>query len=124
MVGARPEVFDEVKDLISLSAPRIVRCGEFGHASIIKIYSNILCAFHDVAVAETLCVAKKEGMDMKLVFDAIRISAGIYIFIYLYICIFIYLYIYTFIYLYIYTFLYIYISIHLYINIFIYLFSF
>jgi len=78
LVGADPEILDQrgIAELISLSAPRIVRCGEFGHATIIKIFSNILCAAHDVAIGETLCVAKKAGLDMKLVFDAMRISSG------------------------------------------------
>lgn len=76
LVGGDPEVLSRVEELIALSAPRIVRCGTFGHASIIKIFSNILCAVHDVAVGETLCVAKKAGLDMKLVFDAMRVSSG------------------------------------------------
>jgi len=77
LVGAEPEVFEgEIANLVALSAPRIVRCGTFGHATIIKIFSNILCAVHDVAVGETLCVAKKAGLDMKLVFDAMRLSSG------------------------------------------------
>ena len=76
-VGADPAVFDgQIADLVALSAPRIVRCGEFGHATIIKIFSNILCAVHDVAVGEALCVCKKAGLDMKLVFDAMRVSSG------------------------------------------------
>lgn len=77
LVGAEPEVFEgEIASLIALSAPRIVRCGKFGHATIIKIYSNILCAVQDAAVGEALCVAKKAGVDMKLMFDAMRVSAG------------------------------------------------
>ena len=77
LVGADPEVFEgEIASLVALSAPRIVRCGEFGHATIIKIFSNILCAVHDVAIGETLCVAKKAGLDMRLVFDAMRVSSG------------------------------------------------
>merc|ERR1711920_597038 len=56
--------------------PRIVRCGEFGHATIIKIFSNILCAVHDVAIGETLATCRKAGLDMKLVFDAMRVSSG------------------------------------------------
>jgi 3-hydroxyisobutyrate dehydrogenase len=77
LVGADPAVFDgKIESLVSLSAPRIVRCGEFGHATIIKIFSNILCAVHDVAVGEALCVAKKAGLDMRLVFDAMRVSSG------------------------------------------------
>jgi len=77
LVGADPKVFDgQIADLVALSAPRIVRCGEFGHATVIKIYSNVLCAVHDVAIGETLSVCKKMGLDLKLVFDAMRVSSG------------------------------------------------
>lgn len=77
LVGADPEVFEgTIASLVALSAPRIVRCGEFGHATVIKILSNILCAVHDVAVGEALCIAKKAGLDLKLVFDAMRVSSG------------------------------------------------
>ena len=77
LVGADPAIFEgQIEKLVSLSAPRIVRCGDFGHATIIKIFSNILCAAHDVAIGEALCTAKKAGLDMKLVFDAMRVSSG------------------------------------------------
>ncbi len=77
LVGADPAVFEgKIAELVALSAPRIVRCGDFGHATIIKIFSNILCAAHDVAIGETLCTARKAGLDMQLVFDAIRLSSG------------------------------------------------
>ena len=77
LIGADPAVFEgRIASLIALSAPRLVRCGQFGHATIIKIHSNILCALHDAAMGEALCVAKKAGLDMKLVFDAMRVSAG------------------------------------------------
>ena len=47
LVGADPEVFEgDIAALVALSAPRIVRCGEFGHATIIKIFRNIMqCNF-------------------------------------------------------------------------------
>jgi 3-hydroxyisobutyrate dehydrogenase len=77
LVGADPKVFEgRVASLVALSAPRLVRCGEFGHATIIKIWSNILCAVHDAHIGEVLCVCKKAGLDMKLVFDAMRVSSG------------------------------------------------
>lgn len=77
LVGADPDIFDgAIADLVALSAPRMVRCGTFGHATIIKIFSNILCAAHDVAVGEALCTAKKAGLDLQLVFDAMRLSSG------------------------------------------------
>ena len=66
-MGADPKVFDgQIADLVALSAPRIVRCGEFGHATVIKIYSNVLCAVHDVAIGETLSVCKKMGLDLQV----------------------------------------------------------
>uniref|UniRef100_A0A7S1WDH5 3-hydroxyisobutyrate dehydrogenase n=1 Tax=Alexandrium catenella TaxID=2925 RepID=A0A7S1WDH5_ALECA len=76
LVGAEEETFEQVKHLISLSAPRIVRCGEFGHETVVKILSNMLCAVQDCAMGEAMMIAKKSGVDMKLLFDAIRISSG------------------------------------------------
>jgi len=76
LVGAEEDVFDRVKPLISLSAPRIVRCGEFGHETVVKILTNMLCAVQDCAMGEVMMIAKKSGVDMKLLFDAMRISSG------------------------------------------------
>lgn len=76
LVGAEDETFERVRPLIALSAPRIVRCGEFGHETVVKILSNMLCAVQDCAMGEAMMIAKKSGVDMKLLFDAIRVSAG------------------------------------------------
>mmetsp|Transcript_93634 Transcript_93634/g.166607 ORF Transcript_93634/g.166607 Transcript_93634/m.166607 type:complete len:374 (+) Transcript_93634:67-1188(+) len=76
LVGADEETFQRVKPLISLSAPRIVRCGEFGHETVVKILTNMLCAVQDCAMGEAMMIAKKSGVDMKLLFDAVRISSG------------------------------------------------
>jgi len=76
LVGADEETFERVKPLISLSAPRIVRCGEFGHETVVKILTNMLCAVQDCAMGEAMMIAKKSGVDMKLLFDAMRISSG------------------------------------------------
>lgn len=76
LVGADDETFEQVKDLISLSAPRIVRCGEFGHETVVKILTNMLCAVQDCAMGEAMMIAKKAGVDMKLLFDAMRVSSG------------------------------------------------
>jgi len=76
LVGAEDETFQQVKDLISLSAPRIVRCGQFGHETVVKILTNMLCAVQDCAMGEAMMIAKKSGVDMKLLFDAMRVSSG------------------------------------------------
>eukprot|EP00415_Alexandrium_ostenfeldii_P004031 UN4031 len=36
----------------------------------------MLCAVQDCAMGEAMMIAKKSGVDMKLLFDAIRISSG------------------------------------------------
>lgn len=76
LVGADEETFQRVRPLISLSAPRIVRCGEFGHETVVKILTNMLCAIQDCAMGEAMMIAKKSGVDMKLLFDAMRVSSG------------------------------------------------
>jgi len=55
-----------VKPLIALSAPRIVRCGDFGHETVVKILTNMLCAVQDCAMGEVMMIAKKSGVDLKL----------------------------------------------------------
>mmetsp|Transcript_41855 Transcript_41855/g.110875 ORF Transcript_41855/g.110875 Transcript_41855/m.110875 type:complete len:375 (-) Transcript_41855:76-1200(-) len=76
LVGSDEETFKRVKPLISLSAPRIVRCGDFGHETVIKILTNMLCAVQDCAMGEAMMVAKKCGVDMNILFNAMRISSG------------------------------------------------
>ena len=76
LIGSDAGLAPEIEEIIAMSAPRMVHCGAFGHATIIKIYSNILCALQDVAMGEALSVARKAGLDMKLVFDAMRVSSG------------------------------------------------
>ena len=55
LVGAKPEDFEgDIARLVALSAPRIVRCGEFGHATIVKLFSNMLCATMGMCLAACL----------------------------------------------------------------------
>lgn len=77
LVGCDDEdLFKQVSPLIALSAPRIIRCGEFGHETVVKITTNMLCAVQDCAMGEVMMMCKKSGVDMKLLFDAMRVSSG------------------------------------------------
>eukprot|EP00451_Oxyrrhis_marina_P002936 CAMPEP_0204271124 /NCGR_PEP_ID=MMETSP0468-20130131/19280_1 /ASSEMBLY_ACC=CAM_ASM_000383 /TAXON_ID=2969 /ORGANISM="Oxyrrhis marina" /LENGTH=335 /DNA_ID=CAMNT_0051246741 /DNA_START=36 /DNA_END=1043 /DNA_ORIENTATION=+ len=76
LVGADAEVLERNRPLLAMSCQRIVPCGPFGHATIVKLLSNMLCAVNDVAMGEAMVLAKKSGVDMKLMFDAIRVSSG------------------------------------------------
>ena len=62
----------KVEPLIALSAPRIVRCGDFGHETVVKILTNMLCAVQDCAMGEVMMIAKKCGVDLKLLLILIQ----------------------------------------------------
>ncbi len=71
----------QVQPLIALSAPRIVRCGDFGHETVVKILTNMLCAVQDCAMGEVMMIAKKSGVDLKLLlgFDVMQPSMILYV---------------------------------------------
>ncbi|HXH24889.1 MAG TPA: NAD-binding protein [Vicinamibacterales bacterium] len=50
--------------------------GPFGAASRMKFVANLLVAIHNVAAAEALVLARKAGLDPRLVLKAIRDGAG------------------------------------------------
>merc|ERR1712070_974641 len=76
MGAGEDSVLERVSPIIELSCPTMVNCGGFGKATVIKILSNMLCAVNDCAMGEAMMIAKKSGVDMKVLFDAIRISSG------------------------------------------------
>ena len=59
----------KVEPLIALSAPRIVRCGDFGHETVVKILTNMLCAVQDCAMGEVMMIAKKCGGGSEIAAD-------------------------------------------------------
>ncbi|MGQ0751902.1 MAG: NAD(P)-dependent oxidoreductase [Betaproteobacteria bacterium] len=50
--------------------------GEFGNASKVKYVANLLVAIHNVAAAEAMVFAQQAGLDLRAVYDLIRIGAG------------------------------------------------
>ena len=69
-----PSRGSKVEPLIALSAPRIVRCGDFGHETVVKILTNMLCAVQDCAMGEVMMIAKKCGVDLKLFLILIQMA--------------------------------------------------
>jgi L-threonate 2-dehydrogenase len=50
--------------------------GAFGSGSTLKFIANHLVTIHNAATAEALVLAKKAGLDMNMVYDAIKDSAA------------------------------------------------
>lgn len=76
LVGGEKSSVEGVTGLLELSVRKAIHCGDMGHATIVKILSNMLCATMDCAMGEAICIAKKGGVDLKLLFDAMRASSG------------------------------------------------
>ncbi len=75
-VGGERGDFERVFPVLTALGRRILHTGELGSASIIKVVTNYLASAHLVALGEALMVAKRAGMDMRTVYDAIGASSG------------------------------------------------
>ena len=72
MVGGKKEVFDQHLDLLSTMGGSIVLCGGYGAGNTTKLANQIIVAANIEAVGEALVLAKKAGLDPKVVFEAIK----------------------------------------------------
>lgn len=71
MVGASPEVFDEVKELLSCMGSDILHVGSTGNGQIVKILNNMVLVMNMTAIAEALAIARASGVDGPVLFDAL-----------------------------------------------------
>ena len=72
MVGGKQDVFDAHKNLLLTMGASAVRCGEVGAGNTTKLANQIIVACNIQALGEALMLAKKAGVDPKLVFQAIK----------------------------------------------------
>lgn len=73
MVGGDRSVFEEVKEEILLKmGASAVYCGEIGAGNTTKLVNQIIVALNIAAVAEAYTLARKAGVEPKLVFEAIK----------------------------------------------------
>ncbi len=72
MVGGKQEVFDRCKDILLMMGSSAVRCGDIGAGNTTKLANQMVVAANIQAVSEALTMAKKAGVDPRLVFEAIR----------------------------------------------------
>ena len=63
MVGAEPEVLEEVRPLLECFGKDIVHVGPPGHGIRLKVINNYMAMVGMVLTAETLMLARKAGLD-------------------------------------------------------------
>jgi 2-hydroxy-3-oxopropionate reductase len=72
MVGGDASTFEEIKGILQVMGKSVVRVGEIGAGQFTKLANQILVAVHLQAMSEALVFAKKAGLDVQKVYDAVR----------------------------------------------------
>lgn len=72
MVGGEESVFSRVKPILEIMGKSVVRVGEVGAGGFAKLSNQIIVAGVLQAVSEAMVLAKKAGVDIQLVYEAIR----------------------------------------------------
>lgn len=72
MVGGKKEIFDKYYDLLMTMAGSVTYVGEAGAGNITKLANQMIVAINICAVSEAYSLAKKAGVDPKLVYNAIN----------------------------------------------------
>jgi 3-hydroxyisobutyrate dehydrogenase len=71
MVGATPELYAAIEPLIRCFATDVTHCGEVGAGKVTKILSNMVVFETVNALAEAVAVARRNGIDPKLLLDTL-----------------------------------------------------
>jgi 3-hydroxyisobutyrate dehydrogenase-like beta-hydroxyacid dehydrogenase len=71
MVGADAETFAEIQPLLACCATEITHCGPVGSGQIVKILNNMVLTETIVALSEALVVARRAGLDGKVLFETL-----------------------------------------------------
>jgi len=74
--GCDRATFETVLPLLTVMGRRILHTGPLGSASVLKVLTNYLATANLVSCAEALTVAKAAGMDLRVAYEAMRISSG------------------------------------------------
>ena len=71
MVGATPELYAAIEPLIRCFATDVTHCGEVGAGQVTKILNNMVVFETVNALAEAVAVARRNGIDPKLLLDTL-----------------------------------------------------
>ena len=76
LVGGSAGEFEAIKDLLLCMGKNVVHCGPVGSGEAAKICNNMMLAITLIGTSETLNLAKKLGLDPKLMTQILNISSG------------------------------------------------
>jgi 3-hydroxyisobutyrate dehydrogenase len=76
IVGGLTSEIDRAKPLLSALGSRIVPVGQPGAGHAVKALNNLLSATHLLATCEAMSAARRFGLDLSVVLDAVNTSSG------------------------------------------------
>lgn len=75
-VGGTEEAFREGRRILEASTKEIVHIGPVGHASAIKVATNMITAANIQAAAEALALVQAQGLPLEKFVEAMRVNAS------------------------------------------------
>ncbi len=76
MIGGDKAVYETCLPIFQAIAKNIIYVGPTSHGNIVKLINNFLGQLTNAAVAEILPLAAKAGVDIKALYDVVRVSGG------------------------------------------------
>lgn len=76
MAGAKPEVMEKIKPVLSHLGKNIYHVGDTGSGDSIKIVNNLLLGCNMAAVAEALLLGQKSGLSLETILEIVKVSSG------------------------------------------------
>ncbi len=76
MVGGKEEVFERVKPLFEVLGKSITYCGPSGAGQTVKLCNQVLVSVTNLAVCESVVLAKKAGINPATMIEAVKNGAA------------------------------------------------
>ncbi|CAG2172233.1 unnamed protein product [Oppiella nova] len=76
MVGGNAAEVEAIKELLLCMGKNVIHCGAVGSGAAAKICNNMMLAIGMVGTSETLNLAKRLGLDPKLMTQILNVSSG------------------------------------------------
>jgi 2-hydroxy-3-oxopropionate reductase len=76
MIGGDKAVYERCLPIFRAIAKNIIYVGATSHGNIVKLVNNFLGQLTNAGLAEVLPLAAKAGVNMKALFDAVKVSGG------------------------------------------------
>ncbi len=76
LVSGEEDAFDRVRPALESFCKSVLHVGGFGESAKIKYILNLMISIHNMASAEAFLLARKAGVDLQLMADAVKQSAA------------------------------------------------